>query len=575
VNTPAAGPCDDANPCTTPDVCDGTRSQADGGCSGTDVNSVTCTTEADCPLDPLGANYPCVNGFCFCTLTPSVNYILINSEKNPLCDGGTRSGFSCETDDDCPGGVCDQFANGGNCFDSGDNAEKITARVRIGSAGSPINGGQLLMLFDPTCLKFNDVSGVAPYTTTIYGPVVGAGSVFIAVGVDPFAGIDGPLGNTDLLQLSFTKIGECNECDLCFGSNNPQNSYLVDDAGQKVDIDAKCKTVRARGDLILETPDNIKTNVDCDKQTAVETWDAPSVSHSCGPATITCRGAHETGFVYGAGTVQNGGIMLPGSSSFCCSASETRCDQTVGCAGAAVNCPRGDDGKQIGCWTVTVNDQTSLDIDVQLMPPIVSGDADGLTRCILFTLYSDCGITEPDTFSADVTFGGLFHFNGKVQDKIKVPASGQWGCITAQDQFHTLRSCYTFDPNGGDCVDGQLQANFEGDPHFGGNWLIGGNLDGWKKDDPLSDPSVDTIDILDFGTFVSQYGICYADNDTPCGTVGPNADINGDGCVTLSDYNFVLNNFLVNSKQCCCERTSGTTVNQVTEISVEQLQQSV
>jgi hypothetical protein len=478
-------------------------------------------------------------------------------------------------DADCPGGVCDQFANGGNCFDSGDNAEKITARVNIGSAGSPINGGQFLMSYDPSCLDFVSVTGLAPYTTTVYGPVVNeaAGSIFIAVGVDPFAGINGPLGNVSMLRLSFNKIGECNECDLCFANNNPQNSYLVDDEGQRVDIEAACKTVRARGDLVLETPDNIKTNVDCDKRTAVETWAAPSVSHSCGPATITCRGAHESGLAL-PDLVQNGGIMPPGSSSFCCAASEDRCDQTVGCAGTAANCPRGADGKQIGCWTVTVNDETSLDIDVQLAPPISSGDTDGLTRCIKFSLYGACGITEPEVFSTDVVFGGLFSFNGKVQDKVKIPASGQWGCITAQDQFHTLRSCYVFDAHGGDCVDGQLQAWFEGDPHFpGGNWLIGGNLDGWKKDDPLANPSLDTIDILDFGTFVSQYGVCYGSSDTPCGTDGPNADINGDGCVTMSDYNFVLNNFLVSAKTCCCGPQTGTAANPVTEVSVEQLRE--
>jgi hypothetical protein len=573
---PASTPCLDGNPCTTGDHCDGLQSQADGGCQGSDVNAVPCVAGV-CPvLNELdNSAFACSAGdpsTCFCTLTPDLDYVVINSIKNPACDGGSNSGFFCESDTDCPGGTCNLFAHGGNCFDNGD---KIQARVHIGAAGAPINGGEFLLVYDASCVSLNSVTALAPYDNVIYGPVYGTGSVFIAVGVDPFGGVDGPLGNVDVLALSFTKLGNCDECELCFGDNNPMHTYLTDNTGQRIDVAPNCKAVRERPDLVLEVPGSIKTNVDCNSVTAVESWDAPSASSSCGPATLTCRGAYEDGtVVYTTNDILNGRDFPIGSSSFCCVATEDVCDQAVGCAGEVNDCPiDSGTGKPAGCWTVEVNDETSLDIDVQLAPPITHNDANGeLTRCIKFQLYDDCA-QEPLTFSTDVTFGGLFNFSGKVGDKIKIPSSGQWDCITAQDQLHTLRSCYTLTND--DCVDGQLSASFEGDPILGGNWLIGGNLDGWKKNDgdPSSNPSLDVIDILDFGTFVGQSGVAYADNDTPCGTAGPNADINGDGVADGADYAFIIRNFLVSQKDCCCGPQIGSEPNPISSISVDQLRE--
>jgi hypothetical protein len=284
---------------------------------------------------------------------------------------------------------------------------------------------------------------------------------------------------------------------------------------------------------------------------------------------VFCRGEHDSGLVYDSNTVLHGGEFPIGASNFCCYAvSDGPCGTTIGCP-PDTNCgDADDDGKADGCWTVTVNDETSIDIKVGLSPEGGKVPNDTV-RGIKFTLYSNC-VQEPLVFCDDVSFGGLFDFIGKSTGKIKIPGSGQWECITAQDQLHTLRSCFTFAADGSDCVDGQLNATFAGDPFFGGNWLIGGNLDGWKKDVEGSNPSLDTIDVLDFGTFVSQYLVDYGSGDTPCGTVGPNADINGDGLVDLDDYAFISANFLVNSKQCCCgPQTAGAIV--VTEISVAQL----
>jgi len=567
-HTPAAGSCDDGNPCTVQDACNGVDSQEDGGCRGTDVNTLPCQSNTNCPVDPLGVNYACVDGTCFCTLTPKVTFVLDGPSKT--CIGGFLPGAVCAKDSDCPGGgVCDVFP--ANCFDEG---EKISAQVHIGSAGSPINGGQFLILYDPSCVRYNGIACSGPYPYTVYGPIVDevAGTIFIACGVDPFAKTDGPLGNANILSLSVTMIGECNNCELCFGSANPQNTYLVNDGGYKVEIEPQCKELAENGELVLTVPENFKTNTDCDVPTATESWTAPSATFSCGDANLSCRGAHESGYSYdmtpgAANSYLDGGLLLQGMNSFCCFASaKDKCEQTAGCAGDTANCTLDATGKQEGCWTVEVTDETSLDIHVQLEPPV---RAEGeLERCIEFCLYQGACTDPPYCFEENVVFGGLFNFLGKANGKIKIP-KGKWGCITAQDQLHSLRSCAI-----PDCINGQLQARFKGDPSSNppGNWLVMGNLDAWKKANPEEDPSLDVIDILDFGKFVAQYQVCYEDRKYGCHE-GPHADIDGDGCVTMDDYQFILRNFLVSSKDCCCGPSAADSPPALTEISVDQLRQ--
>jgi hypothetical protein len=553
-NLPATGPCDDGNPCTTADQCDGVNSGA-SACSGTDINLYSCGVLGDCPA---GAQ-SCTDGSCVCSLTPKVTFEL-NTPAPKTCVGGFTPGAPCAKDLDCPPlgiGFCDVFANGANCFDLG---AKITALVHIGPAASPINGGQFNIKYDPTCVELKGAFCLPPYTETVYTAGNGAiGKIFIACGVDPFLKTDGPQGRVDIVGLQFNMIGECSNCEMCFEDKNPLNNYLVDDEGQAVNIDGQCKEVSAKGDLVLNIPDNIKVNSDCDKPAAEVSWDAPSASFSCGDANIECRGAHESG-VDLTSLVNGGGLLPQGASSFCCYAwAKDKCDQSTGCRGRVNDCP--GTPKPDGCWTVEVNDETSLDIHVQLEPPIAAGE---MTRCIEFCLYGACD-QEKACFTWNVDFGGLYNYIGKAQKKIKVP-KGKWGCITAQDQLHSLRSS-----DSPDCIDGQLVARFKGDPLYDGNWLIQGNLDAWKKDDPKA--SHDVIDILDFGMFVSQMNVCYEDRKYDCHE-GPHADINGDGCVTAADYNFILRNFLASSKDACCgPNPASADMPALVEVSVDELHQ--
>jgi hypothetical protein len=220
---------------------------------------------------------------------------------------------------------------------------------------------------------------------------------------------------------------------------------------------------------------------------------------------------------------------------------------------------------------VVVSDDHSMDIVVQLSPVMVNA---AVTRCIRFEFFPDC-VQDPTVWCEDLVFGPPFDFAGHNTTKIKVP-KGQYACITAQDCLHTLRSVSVID-----CVGDQLVAEFKGDPFFDGNWLINGNVHDpcWKQD--LGQEFADVIDILDFGTFVSQYGDtldpntpCTGTPTDPCKQFGPHSDINGDGTVDNADFAFIAQNYLEESKDSCCPDDEGAArvrPQPITSITVKEL----
>jgi hypothetical protein len=536
--------CDDDNPCTAGDEC------TVGICAGHNVNGDPCATDAECQNGGDTPGAVCDGGLCSCTLEPDLTFEKVDPPAN-------------------------------NCYEEGD---KITVAVHVGPAANTINGGQFAISYDTDCLDFNSISvAPGPYSNVIFQQVnEGAGTIFFAVGVQ-LGGV-GAQGNSDMALISFNKLGGCDECVLCFTDVNPLHTYLTDDTGQPIGVNESCsKPIRLLPEITLDTPDSVKVNTGCDSSNADVTWDAPSASSSCGDITLECTGEHvESGTILDntclGGTRNglpctsqaqcpagqclpgpNGGGVFPiGNSNFCCVAGNATCGGTL---------------EQ--CWTVTVNDETSLDVEIQLSPTMVTKPGGGITRCIKFEVFSNC-IQAPLVFEEDMSFGGLFDLVGHFTGFVKIPSAVQPECITARDQLHTLRSCYSF--GDGDCVDGVLNASFKGDPFFGGSWLIGGNLDGWKKDNPAS--SHDVIDILDFGSIVAEWLATYdsdgdgnPDGNTPCGVFdSTHADINGDGLVDLLDYSFISMNFLEDSKDCCCPGSSslGNTIGR-TEISVREL----
>jgi hypothetical protein len=430
------------------------------------------------------------------------------------------------------------------CLDEG---EKYLVDVKFRYVPQFIVGGQFVMLYDPTCLDFQGIVGVEPFTIVLELIVdEDIGYIFMAVGAWPPGGAT---GSAVLAQANFLKIGECNSCGIDFGGENPVNTYLTDETGQPVDlIRVPCGPVWDNSDVYLEVPPDVKVNVDCDNVTAWVDWDPPVAWGDCeeyDPVDLVCSGSHESGYVYPPEVVMGAGAEVPiGVSTFCCTATGTFCGHEVN-----------------DCWTVEVNDLTTFDVIVQLSP-IMAGDVE---RCINFQLYADC-VQAPMEFQMELFFGGLWDHIGHFTDLIKIPGSGQWVCVTAMDQQHSLRSSAFLA-----CVDGVYEAVFKGDPFFGGNWLIQGNLDAWKKDNPLA--SHDVIDILDFGQFVAGYGM-QMDPNTDCEYKHlPHADINGDGVVDALDFSFITMNFLAHSKNACCPESAATEAGR-TSVTVRELRQA-
>jgi hypothetical protein len=160
---------------------------------------------------------------------------------------------------------------------------------------------------------------------------------------------------------------------------------------------------------------------------------------------------------------------------------------------------------------VTVNAVNELVVDVELL-----GLNPGLIdRCITFELSGGSGTA---TASAVLSFSGGVALGAVVE----IPC-GDWNCITARDELHTLRS-----------IDVPMVVGLQYVASFtGADGLVGGDL----NDDGL-------IDILDFGVFVSQFGTNYGTPDTDCLTPFPHADLSGSGDVNAGDFTFIQQGFL-------------------------------
>jgi hypothetical protein len=508
--------CDDGQPCATVnDTC------TDGDCIGTPIVQIPCNDDQTCSDLTQGlGTCNLVNKVCRC-VPPSLTPVVRPGDKpNALC-----------------------FAKG----------EKVFVDITFADVPVVVEGGQFTLFYDPDCLEFQDIVPVWPYEIELITPRVDevAGEIFYAVGalLDP-----GMLGEGILATVSFTKASGCTNCKLLFGGENPDTA--LSSGGQPVeDVELKeSAEIHENDKLSLVVPDSEKVNVDCSTRTALVTWDAPMASSSCGDpdcdpqqdkcyeVNLLCSGVDPNQNPIAQDTVMNGGVLNVGMSTFSCTATSKICGDSL----------------TIG-WTVIVNETTDFDVEVQL-EPIMVGD---VTRCITFMLYEDC-VQPPDVIQKELVFGGKADFVGHYTDAFKIPTSGQWACITAEDQQHSLRSVAY--PECG--ADGTVYAAFKGDPdYFGGNWLTQGNLDGWKKTHGQY-----IIDIYDFGQFVSMYLQPFVPDTLCADKHTPHGDINGDGIVDGADFAFIVRNFLEQAKDSCCP-DGGTAVAGRTEVSVRELRE--
>lgn len=530
--------CDDGFACTTPDVC------VAGVCVGTDVNTITCASNAECPLGECNTT----TSLCECSeSTP-----LCVEFQDKFCDNSVTT--KCQDDTDCSqGGHCIGDIGVANCYNDGDT---VNATVQMGAGSECVSGGQFLIDYDCNCL---DLRSIGPCAGSIFTNVIQsevdrtACKIFYAVTSNPTSqAVECTPGPAPLACLTFTKKVDCDGCSVCLISENPKNTMLSNEHGYRTPL-ANCgcsKPVRSNGKITLTTPPGASVNADCAHTYATVNWNTASATDTCdGALQVSCVAQHDGGLPI-SGLIATGGRVPQGKSFFSCTA-------TNSCGDSRTN-----------VWTVKVSDQQTLDVEVQLCPVVNTSAI--IHRAITFCLYADCS-SEAECVCNVIDFGGPYNFPGHGTGNLKKVDKNNYLCITAQDCLHTLRSVADVE-----CVGNHMVGIFKGPTEVGGNCLIGGNLDGCKDGATYGDKN--TINILDFGKFMAELaaGNNYEPNgDTTCTTAQPHGDINADGVVDALDYAFIVDHFLENSKGLCCAAPGAADSipesNPITEISVKEL----
>ena len=374
--------------------------------------------------------------------------------------------------------------------------------VEIDAQGLSANnvGGQFFLDYDNALLDFVSAdTGDAPYSVEIFESVnETAGTIDYAVGVP--SGDTGTAAPTTMARLTFNVLGDfCEAADLVtFRSNTPPSritdAFGVDLGAALINLDEVTK------DSVPPTvspPTDIAVNADAGGCDAVVTVPAITAIDDCSAVTIVndFNGTDDASGLYPQGTT---------------TVTWTVTDQ---CGNATVV-----------TQDVTVDSFNTLNVSVEL----AAVDPTVFDRCIEFELVP-AGGGSPVIAGATMSFSG-----GVASASLDVPC-GDYSCITARDTRHTLRAT---DNDDFAIVGTDYYADFMSSP--GDNdALVGGNLNGDLF-----------IDILDFGVFISQFGLSPG-ADSPCGTPAPHADISGDGLVNAADYTFIQLNFLgMNEARC-------------------------
>lgn len=451
-------------------------------------------------------------------------------DENGRCTGTDVQEIPCETDDDCFDGECslitgfctclptlcleiDVESNDGNaCFEVG---EDVLVHAVLGESPQ-VNGGQFLISYDPSVLEFIDAEPANEIFVTFGSgaELVEPGLVFYAiVPVNDALSVTGPVA---VATFRFRVIAPCTSTDFCFQNHNPLNTFMMY-SGQRVDVEFCCSELLLTGGdaPVLECPDSVSANADPGRLAATVTWDMISVLSGCEePVNLTCTATHNLGWNIDY-LIPTGGLIPAGVSTFECTISNDSCGGGASCS-----------------WTVNVSSANLVSVDVQLSPIITNPGP--LQRCIEFEFYADCA-SEPEILRTEINFGLPFDLPGTAKNVFfKIPAD-KYLCVTARDPLHTLRAVADLE-----IVGDHWHARFQGDPALGGNWLIGGNVNGDR-----------VVDFLDFGEVSAAMGNV-AIAHTTCAQTGFHADMNGDGLVDSADLQFVMTNILQTDKITCC-----------------------
>jgi hypothetical protein len=495
--------CDDGDICTAEDICDGA-----GVCAGTDYETILCASDDDCFESLCDSE----SGYCFC------------ADKPTLCLTPNRT--ACYEKDDL-----------------------VQVNIELGYGLHSIAGGQFAISYDPAVLRF---MSLAPGDTVQVGPpfvdspfgveiyrIVDEieGTLFYAVGADYSARAAGTHGPAVMATIRFRALAPCSSTDICFLDHDPLNTLLTNDSGSRVyHIPCCAEDISVRGEPVaLDARESVTVNADAGTLSADVTWDLVTFTGGCGEQVdLDCTGTHSAGVPINH-LASMGGRFPVGKSTLECAATDVTCgDRTT------------------SNWNVTVRERHQVEIDVQLSPTMSPGP---LERCIEFELFTSC-FEESVIVTRTLNFGFPFNLPGQTRDVTFTIPAGQYGCVTARDPMHTLRSAAEVEISGT-----VFAAMFEDDPAFRGNWLISGNLDGNH-----------TIDVVDHGIWYVQNGTAGGDGSS-CASPNRDADINGDGVVDVLDRDFIDRNWLrEETETCCSDGTGSPPPGPITEISLRDLQ---
>lgn len=419
VLSPTGTSCDDDELCTINDTCDEL-----GVCQGIHVNTLSCSTENDCP-----------SGVC-------------NFEINQCVCGEHSPELRL---------IAQPFENEETCYPVG---HLLNVKVELGFSTSRIAGGTFIIDYDPEVLRFiniatgNNIDPDSPFKLEIIQIVDESfGQIIYSVGIQ--IGSSGTTGPVTMAGIQFETLKRCATTTLCFTNQGVFKTVLSDDQGVSVPFIPVCSAViqTLSDEPVLLCPQSVETNADAGTIGAIMTWDPVTTSSSCGQDLVpVCTATHSEGYDINA-LIETGGEFLSGVAEFSCSLTD-ECGQFDTCE-----------------WSVTVHPVNTVEVDLELSP-IISDFHQPLIRCIEFHFIDNCFHT-PVIIEKEIDFGLLFNFTGSANNvRFEVPA-GVYQCMTAGDPKHTVRSGSNVE-----IVNGIYKARFRGDPLLGGNWLLNGNLDG-------------------------------------------------------------------------------------------------
>lgn len=167
-----------------------------------------------------------------------------------------------------------------------------------------------------------------------------------------------------------------------------------------------------------------------------------------------------------------------------------------------------------------------VDIEVHILG--LTGTS-SVQRCICFDAYANC-VQCAERVCEVLTFD----LAGAASTTIDFDL--QFVTIEAFDPLHTLRSVAVVDTSGSP----PFLAVFKGDPFFGGNALVSGNLDASTM-----------VDASDAAIWSAEQGTDYGTGNTTCEQTPPHADLTGDGLVDSLDLD-VITMFDLNESSTSC-----------------------